>query len=500
MAARIQQSELRHSEIMPIVHLLADTYGPRLTGSANERAADIWAAEQLRRYGLVNVHLEPWSFGHDGWVNSSATGYIVAPIRAPLTFAASAWTPGTSGVLRGSAVLIDPPAEVSAAALGSYLESVRAQLAGKIVLIGKGDPVAPDLTPQPRRWTAAALHRILDARKSSDVDLPQPGILTSNERDAQLNAFLRSAGALMRIDDSHLPHGLVAAGRNRSFDTAMALPGVTLRTEDYGRIARLLRESGQVVLEFDIHNEADPQGRTSANLIGEIPGTDLKDQVVMFGAHLDSWHVATGATDDAVGCAIMMEAARLLTELGVRPRRTLRIALWSGEEEGLLGSQDYVARHFGTTEAPKADFRALAAYINIDGGTGRIRGLNVFGPMEAGQQLAAILKPLGTQDVAGAVPHHVRRMGSTDATTFSRAGLTTIGAIQDPVDVGMGAYHSNIDTYDHVIERDARQAAAVIAYVLYALANLDKPLARFPSDSMPPALSPPPQARPVTSR
>jgi carboxypeptidase Q len=500
MAVRIQRSEQRHSEIMPMVHALADQYGPRLTGTPNERSAAAWAMARLRSYGLVNVHLEPWGFGHDGWVNESASGYIVAPVRARLTFAPSAWTAGTANALRASAVLIDPPPDVTATALNTYLESVRAQVAGKIVLIGKGDPVTPDLTPAPRRWTIAALRHILDARRSSDVDLPQPGILTSTERDARLNAFLRSAGALMRVDDSQLPHGLVAAGRNRSFDTATAVSGVTLRTEDYGRVARLLHDGREVMLEFDIRNDSDPQGRTSANVIGEIPGTDLKDQVVMFGAHLDSWHVATGATDDAVGCAIMMEAARLLNELGVRPRRTLRIALWTGEEEGLLGSQDYVARHFGTAEAPQPEFSKLAAYINIDGGPGRVRGLNVFGPVRAGQQLAAILMPLSAQDVVGAVPHHVRRMGSTDATTFSRAGLTAIGAIQDPVDLGTGAYHSNIDTYDHMIEGDARQAAAVIAFLLYALGTRDEALARFPSTKMPRALSPPPQAQPVSNR
>lgn len=498
LRAKMFAAEQKQSDLLAIVHLLADRLGPRLTGSANERAARDWAMARLRSYGLSNVHEEPWNFAHDGWVSRSATGAIIDPVRQSLVVAPAAWTPSTDGPITASAVIIDPPLDSAAAVLRSYLEAVRARVSGKIVLVGKGDPLPPDLSPGPRRWTAANLRRMLDPKHSSDPESPKAGILTFAERDAQINAFLRSGGALVRVDNSQLPEGLLAAPRNRSITSDDAVPSVALRAEDYGRIARLLADGLDVKLRFNLDNSLDSQGRISANVIAEVPGTDLKDQVVMFGAHLDSWHVATGATDDAVGCAIMMEAVRLIMRLQLHPRRTLRIALWTGEEQGLLGSQDYVARHFGTAEAPKPDFGTLAAYINIDGGTGRVRGLNVFGPLRAGTQLAAIVKPLAGEGVVGAVPHHVRRMGSTDATTFSRAGLTAIGVIQDPVDIGTGAYHSSIDTYDHVIEPDARQAAAVMAFVIYELANRDQPLARFPTTAMPPPLSPPPQARLTT--
>ena len=208
-----------------------------------------------------------------------------------------------------------------------------------------------------------------------------------------VDQFLVENGALVRVNDAGREHGQIVAFNNPSYDPTTAVPTVVLRNEDYGRIARILEDGTPVELEFNIVNRTYPEGRTAYNTIGEIPGTDKKDEVVMLGGHLDSWHSATGATDNAIGCSIMMEAARILLKLGVQPRRTIRVALWSGEEEGILGSQAYVKEHFGSFEAPKPEYSKLVAYLNIDTGTGRLRGASVFGPPAAALRCARSSHP-----------------------------------------------------------------------------------------------------------
>jgi Zn-dependent M28 family amino/carboxypeptidase len=206
----------------------------------------------------------------------------------------------------------------------------------------------------------------------------------------------------------------------------------------------------------------------------------------MLGGHLDSWQSATGATDNAIGCAMMMEAARILKAIGVQPRRTIRVALWSGEEQGLLGSQAYVAEHFGSFENPKPDFNKLVAYLNVDTGTGRVRGAGVFGPAEAAQPLREMVKPFEDLGVFGASATASRSLGGTDHTSFNRAGLTGIGFNQDPIEYNTHTHHTNLDTYERVVEQDVRQSAVVIASVLYHLAMRDEPLPRFDKATMPP--------------
>jgi Zn-dependent M28 family amino/carboxypeptidase len=227
----------------------------------------------------------------------------------------------------------------------------------------------------------------------------------------------------------------------------------------------------------------------------------------MLGAHLDSWHAATGATDNAIGCSIMLEAARILQTLGVKPRRTIRVALWSGEEEGLLGSKAYVAEHFGSFEAQKPEYGRFDGYINIDSGTGRVRGLTVFGPPAAADAIRAAVAPLSDLGVAGAIATASRRTGGTDSTSFNAAGLPGIGSTQDPIEYQSDTWHTNLDTYERILEDDVKQAAIVVATTVYALAMRDDPLPRFSSDAMPkpepetpptpPAAQPP---RPATSR
>src|SRR5438034_4402771 len=220
--------------------------------------------------------------------------------------------------------------------------------------------------------------------------------------DEQIDAFLKANGALIRVNDAGREFRQIRAFNNRTFDVSKAVPTIVMSNEDYGRISRILADGTDVTLEFDIVNRVYPEGKTSYNTVAEIPGTEKADEVIMLGGHLDSWHSSTGATDNAIGCAIMMEATRILKSLGVQPRRTIRVALWSGEEEGLLGSQAYVKAHFGSFEEPKPEFSKLVAYFNVDSGTGRIRGASIFGPSQDADILREVLLPFADLGIAGA--------------------------------------------------------------------------------------------------
>ena len=232
--------------------------------------------------------------------------------------------------------------------------------------------------------------------------------------------MLVAGSAAVRVNDAARADGIIVAQQHRGYDPTTAVPTVILRNDDFGRIERLMADGEEVKLDFEIINHLYPEGKTSYNTIAEIPGSDKASEVVMLGGHLDSWHGGTGATDNAIGCAIMMEAARLIQDSGVKPRRTIRVALWSGEEEGLLGSIAYVKAHFGTAEDPKPEWATLDAYFNVDTGTGRVRGASIFGPPEA----AAILRPVFTQyqdwGVAGAMTTSSRAVGGTDSTSFNK--------------------------------------------------------------------------------
>jgi Zn-dependent M28 family amino/carboxypeptidase len=263
----------------------------------------------------------------------------------------------------------------------------------------------------------------------------------------------------------------------------------------------LLEHRTPVKLEFDLRSRIVPEGATSYNLIGEIYGTDKKDEVIMLGGHLDSWHSATGATDNAIGCATMMEAARILKAIGVKPRRTIRVACWSGEEQGLLGSQAYVKKHFGSFENPTAEYSKFGGYFNIDSGTGRARILSVFGPPEASAVLRDALASFSDLGLGGVLSSNSRGLGGTDSTSFNNAGLPGIGTQQDPIEYFAGTWHTNIDTYERIIEDDVKKSAVIFAAAVYALAMRDDLLPRFSAETMPkppatPTPSPTPAPRP----
>ncbi|HEX8197720.1 MAG TPA: M20/M25/M40 family metallo-hydrolase [Pyrinomonadaceae bacterium] len=511
---RIRKEAMDNSQIMQTLHFLTDVYGPRLTGSPNHRAAAEWAVKQMKDWGFDNAQLEPWDFGHPGWLNERASGFITAPVKDSLVFEVLAWTPGTKGVAQGQAFQMILPPRATQEELTAYFNKIRNDIKGKMVLMGKPDVIPVNFNPPSKRISDEDIKRRFDPNATPQPPFPnpqpqpspRPGQLTGLQLVEQLDRFLLESGALVRINDAGREHGQIRAFNNRTFDVTKVVPTVVLRNEDYGRIWRILSGGTPVSLEFDIRNNTYPEGRTSYNTIGEIRGSDKPDEVIMLGGHLDSWHAATGATDNAIGCAIMMEAARILKTLGVKPRRTIRVALWSGEEQGLLGSQAYVKKHFGSFEAPVAGYEKFGGYFNIDSGTGRARGLSVFGPPESAAVLREAVAPFADYGVVGAINTRSRNRGGSDHTSFNEAGLPGIGVQQDPVEYGTHTWHTNLDTYERIVEDDVKKSAAVIAAAVYALAMRDGLLPRYKREEMPalpnpsPTPSPSPAASPIPRR
>jgi carboxypeptidase Q len=491
VSARIRKEGMEHSQILKTVHMLADVYGPRLTGTPNHKRAAEWALMQMQKWGLQNGHLEPWNFGHPGWLNERLTAHIVAPVKDSLVCEVLAWTPSTRGTVRATAYQLVLPERPTQEQLTAAFEKEKRKVRGRIVMAGKHQIVPVNLTPPAKRLDDKQAEQRFDpdpkpTPSPSPTPTPDPKILTARKIEEQLSLFLKANGALLRVNDAGREHGQIRAFNNRTFDVTKAVPTVVMRNEDYGRISRLLADNSEVVLEFNIVNRVYPEGNTSYNTVAEIPGTDKADEVIMLGGHLDSWHAATGATDNAIGCAIMMEAARILKALDLKPRRTVRVALWSGEEQGLLGSQAYVKEHFGMIEDPKPAHEKFGGYFNIDSGTGRIRGASVFGPPETAKILREILKPFKEDGVVGAVSTKSRRTGGTDSTSFNQAGLPGIGLGQDSIEYGTHTWHTNLDTYERILEDDVKKAAVVVATAVYALAMRDELLPRFSREAMPP--------------
>lgn len=525
--AKFRREGRANSQIMKTLHMLTDVYGPRLTGSPNHKAAAEWVMKQTTSWGFENAHLEPWDFGHPGWLNERFSGFITAPVKDSLVGEVLAWTPGTNGAVKAKAVRIDPPkcaaptppaggaagpgrpgAGAPAAPVcptldeaNAALDALKAKVRGALVLVGDPVKVPVTLNPPATRADDEEMRRRFDLDNPAPspfgnpgpAPTPDPSRLTGAKLAELIDQFLVTNGALVRLNDAGREHGQIRAFNNRTFDVTKAVPTVVLRNEDYGRISRLLDDGAPVELEFNIVNQSYPEGKTSYNVVAEIPGADKKAEVVMLGGHLDSWHAATGATDNAIGSAVMLEAARIIKASGLKPRRTIRVALWGGEEQGLLGSKAYVAQHFGTFENPKPEYAGFNGYFNVDSGTGRIRGANVFGPKEAGSILRDALAPFEDFGLLGASVTASRRTGGTDSTSFNEAGLPGIGLGQDPIQYNSHTWHTNLDTYERIIEEDARRSAIAIAGAVWHLANREEMLPRFPKEKMPaPAPTPTP--------
>ncbi|MBL8181933.1 MAG: M20/M25/M40 family metallo-hydrolase [Blastocatellia bacterium] len=508
--AAIRREGMENSKVMNTIHVFTDVFGPRLTGSPNLVNAAKWGAAEMKRWGFDSAELEPWEFGHMGWVNEMNSGRIFSPVQDTLTYEVLAWTPSTKGVVRSDVVsfviptfpspenekVMQPPTQ---AELTAYFDSMKATVTGKAVLMGKPAVIPVTINPAPRRISDE------DAKRRYDPANPVPqgppagftppaqvkpreGALSGLQIAEQVDKFLVDNNVALRINDAAMDHGLMRAFNNRTFDPSKVVPTVVMRNEDFGRMYRLIHIAKlPVKVEFEIKNRIIPDGVTGYNMIGEIWGSDKKDEVVMLGGHLDSWHAATGATDNAAGCATMMEAARILKAIGVKPRRTIRVACWSGEEQGLLGSLAYVKRHFGTAENPTPNFDKFNGYFNIDSGTGRARGMSVFGPPEAASPLRSVLAPFADLGFAGVLNGRSRNIGGSDHTSFNNAGLPGIGVAQDPIEYFTTTWHTNLDTYERIIESDVKSSAVIIAAAVYHLAMSEEKLPRYSKDAMPKA-------------
>jgi carboxypeptidase Q len=490
---KIRSEAAERSQILNTLHMLTDVYGPRLTGSPQLKAASDWVVKRTTEWGLKNAHLEPWEFGRPGWVNERTSAFVVSPIKDSLVVETLAWTPGTNGVVTASVVQIEPPTRTTKDQLTMFLDAQRAKVKGRIVFVGAPVKVPVTILPSPRRRDDATVRATYDPaaapaagpQRPDPTDDRDPKRLSNNQITEQIDEFLVAAGAVARINDAGRDHGQIRAFHNRTFDVTKAVPTLVMRNEDYGRLSRIVADGTDVQLELNIVNRTYPEGKTQYNVIAEIAGSNRAQEVVMLGGHLDSWHAATGATDNAIGCAVMMEAIRILQAVGVKPRRTIRLALWSGEEQGLLGSQAYVKEHFGTFENPKPEYANFAGYFNIDSGTGRARGMTVFGPPQAAAVLRQALAPFADNGVVGATTTRSRRRGGSDHTSFNEAGLPGIGVGQDPIEYQTYTWHTNLDTYERVIESDAQASAMAIAAAVYHLAMRDEKLPRFTKEQMP---------------
>jgi carboxypeptidase Q len=522
--ARIRSEEMEHSQIMYIEHMLTDRYGPRVTGTPNHEDAAKWAVAEMTKWGMKNGHLEKWDYARAGWLPERAYGFITAPVKQNLKFEVLGWTPSTNGTLTGSAIQLvvpqgpEAPVDPNAAAGGGrgggrgpqrlpptkeefaqFLAANKDKVRGKMVLIGKQTVIPVDFNEPVKRTP--------DDRVKAQYDPNNPGRggfggggrgtapadptrMDAREMARQIDDMLIQGGALVRLNDAARGNGIIVAQSHAAYDVTKTIPTVIVRNDDFGRIERLLADGDDVKLEFNIVNHTYPDGKTSYNAVAEIPGSDKADEVVMLGGHLDSWHSATGATDNGIGSSIMIEAIRLIQSMGLKPRRTIRVALWSGEEEGLLGSLAYVKEHFGTAENPKPEWFKLDCYFNVDTGTGRIRGASIFGPPEAAAALRPVFMQFEDFGVGGINVTSSRVTGGTDSTSFNNAGLPGVGAQQDPIEYGSLTHHTNLDTYERIIPDDVKKDAAIIAAAVWHAANRDQMIPRFTKETMPAPVEP----------
>src|ERR1051326_2191102 len=524
--ARIRSEEMEHSQIMHTLHMLTDRYGPRVTGTPNHEAAVNWVISETTRWGMKNAHRETWDFGHPGWTNERASGFLIAPVQQNLKFEVLAWTPSTKGTVTASVVELVPPQGPLAPQnadgggrggrggrggapqrlgptkeeMSEWVAANRNKVRGKIVLVGKAAMIPVDFTAAEKRRRDEQVTAQYDAAspeygrggfgRGGRRGATDPDRLTTQQANDQVDAMLLEGGAVMRINDAARGQGIIVAQQNHLYDPAKCVPTVILRNDDYGRVERLLADGEDVKMEFQIVNHVYPEGKTSYNVVAEIPGSDKADEIVMLGGHLDSWHSGTGATDNAIGSSIMLEPARLIQTLGLRPLRTIRVALWSGEEEGLLGSIAYVKTHFGSFEDPKPEFARLDCYFNVDTGTGRLRGAGIFGPPEAAAVLRPVLAQFKDWGMAGANTTNSRQTGGTDSTSFNNAGLPGIGMSQDPIEYNSMTHHTNLDTYERIIPDDVQKASAIIAAAVWHVANRDQMVPRFSKEQMPAPVAP----------
>lgn len=487
--ARIKDEALLRSHVMEAVEYLSDVVGPRLTGSAGLRRAQEYATDWLRASG-AEAHLEPWGPFGRGWELERTSAVMTHPSYASLIAYPAAWSPSTAGVVTGAPVLLNAP-DVSA------LQHYHGRLQGRIVLMAPERPLDPLFQTQTgHRLTDDELKTLEDAPAAGPFRPPVVRDTGAAEFDMQKWRFVAAEHPAVVLSPAYWDGGTVyvtsaVAPNDPATPPAQRVqpwnvhavnvpPQMVVGAEQYNRLVRLVRQGVAVSLTIEIRARFTGDRVMSADVIGEIPGTDLRDQIVMIGGCLDSWHAGTGATDNAAGAAVVLEVARILHDLRLTPRRTIRFALWSAEEQGGFGSRAYVASHFGRRSADgqvqKApDYDRLSAYFNLDYGTGRIRGIYAQGNSAAKPVLQEWLAPLA--DI-GASTVTLRNIGATDHLAFDDIGLPGFQFLRDYMEGGSRTGHTNMDVYDHVLPDDLRQSAAVAASVVYEAAMSPEKLPR----------------------
>lgn len=469
---RIKDEGLQHSKVMEIESYLTDVYGPRLTGSPNLKEAADWAQKTMTSWGLTNVHLETWPFGR-GWQNQRFVANAVTPRAYPLLAFPKAWTPGTHGPVTADAVM-------AVITTDKDFDAYRGKLRGKYVLTSAMREVDAHFEAQGHRYTDAELAEL--AKQPAAGGRGRGNFAAQQEFNRTRTQFFVDEGVAAVIEPSTRGDGgtiFVQAGGSRDARDPAHPPEVVLSIEQYGRIVRTLEKQIPVTLQMDVANTFYDADQNAFNVLAEIPGTDKADEVVMIGAHFDSWHSGTGATDNAAGSAVMMEAMRILKTSGVKLRRTVRIGLWSGEEEGLLGSKAYVKAHFGDPETMqlKPEHATLAGYFNVDNGTGTIRGVYLQGNEAVAPIFSAWMEPfknLGMTTLA------IRNTGGTDHLSYDAVGLPGFQFVQDEVEYNTRTHHSNQDVYERVQAQDMMHNAVIVAAFAYDTANRDEKLPRKP--------------------
>jgi len=516
---RIKTEAFDHSKVMDHLYYLTDIHGPRLTGSPEFDDAAKWAMERLKEYGVANVHEEPWGPFGRSWSAQQWSLEMTEPRYSQLTAAPLAWSAPSQGPVSGELVItplhlsfMDGPKK-RREKFEAYQKQWTGKLRGKIVMLN--DPKVPkeESKPQFRRLTDAELADLakspepatkLTVKTLDELQWPEspedadkffsslPASIRKEIRDlnekilADWGAFFAKEGVVAILRNDQRAHeGMVfaeAAGSFKSKDP-LAPPTFVLTAEQYDRIARAVEKKIPVQVRVNLKANVSDKDVNGENIIGEIPGSAKKGEIVMIGAHFDSWHTGTGATDNGTGSAVMIEVMRILKALNLKLDRTVRIGLWSGEEQGLLGSRAYVKEHFAdpATMQVKPEHARLSGYFNLDNGSGKIRGVFLQGHDAMRPYFKEWFGPF--QDL-GVTTITIRNTGGTDHLSFAAVGLPGFQFIQDPLDYGSITHHSDMDTYDHAIPADLMQAAAVIATCVYEAANAPEML---PRRELPPA-------------
>lgn len=485
----IRQHGLEKSKVMDIAGMITDVYGPRLTGSDMlDRAVD-WAVDELKDWGMSNVHTETWGPFGRGWELDHFEMHAHSPNYFPVMAYPKAWSPSVSGT--GEVIYLDAKTQED-------LDSYRGKLKGKFVMVDTIRNTKEWFDAPARRHDSESLIKMANAGKPTPRPRRRNSVSGGFNFNKAMWALFEEEQPLAVLDRSYkgdlgtvfVSGARTSEGRARDNGTQV-VPQITLAVEHYNRIFRNLNRGMSTKLTLDMKSRYIESDGMEYNIIAEIPGTDLKDEVVIFGAHYDSWHTGTGATDNGAGSSVMMEAARILLqaikESGVQPRRTLRLALWSGEEQGLYGSRNYVADHYAdvpegtmTPQSLKSAQKKVSAYYNMDNGTGKIRGIYTEGNPAVGSIFREWFGDLPDMET-GTIT--LRSTGGTDHRAFQAVGIPGYQFIQDPMAYFSRTHHSNMDNFDHLVEDDLKQAATVIAMFVWNTSQRDEMLPRKPLEA-----------------